>query len=111
MRRLRRILLVVLGLVVVALVAGYWWQRPLLLTGTGYAAHNACALDAIAGRHDPDSRPATQPPGAAPPHLDQHRRREQHHPRSPLEATCLGHGRLRLHPRRRPARPSPSPRR
>ena len=53
MRWLRRILLGVVGLVVVVLVAGYWWQRPLLLTGTGYAAHNACALDDIAGRDDP----------------------------------------------------------
>ncbi len=54
MRRLRRILLVLVGLLVVALVAGYWWQRPLLQTGTGYAAHNACALDTVAGRDDPD---------------------------------------------------------
>ena len=75
MRRLRRILLVVLGLIVVALVAGYWWQRPLLLTGTGYAAHNACALDTIAGRSHPEDdlppnplvpllRSSTDPDGA-----------------------------------------------
>ncbi|WP_062385737.1 serine hydrolase domain-containing protein [Demequina iriomotensis] len=38
--------------VAVALTAGYWYERPLLVTGTGYAAHNACALDVIAGRDD-----------------------------------------------------------
>ena len=31
-------------------IAAYWWVRPLLRTGTGYAAHNACALDSIAHR-------------------------------------------------------------
>ena len=35
-----------------ALVGGYWWQRPMLLTGTGYAAHNACAVRHVAGRSD-----------------------------------------------------------
>jgi CubicO group peptidase (beta-lactamase class C family) len=49
-----KVLLVVVALLVVALGAGYWWQRPLLLTGAGYAAHNACALTAIAGRGDPE---------------------------------------------------------
>lgn len=38
----------------VALVGGYWWQRPLLVTGTGYAAHNACAVQRISGRDDPE---------------------------------------------------------
>ncbi|WP_349829533.1 serine hydrolase domain-containing protein [Brevibacterium litoralis] len=45
----------VVGLVVVALVAGvgvYLWQRPMVLTGTGYAAHNACALAHVSGRDD-----------------------------------------------------------
>ena len=42
------------GLLLVTLGAVYWWQRPLLLTGTGYAAHNACALEAIAGRGNPE---------------------------------------------------------
>ncbi len=46
-RRLRRALLVVLVLVLVALVGGYQYAKPLLLTGTGYAAHNACALSAL----------------------------------------------------------------
>lgn len=41
------------GLVVVGAVAGYWYERPLLLTGTGYAAHNACAVHFIGERTDP----------------------------------------------------------
>jgi len=51
----RRVSLVVVGLLVLAAAGGYGWQRPLLLTGTGYAAHNACALAAIAGRGDPEA--------------------------------------------------------
>ena len=64
MRLLRRILLGLLVLVVVAAVGGYWYERPLLLTGTGYAAHNACAVEHIAGRDDPERHhagPATGP--------------------------------------------------
>jgi len=45
---------VVLLLLVVALVAGYWYERPLLRTGTGYAAHNDCAVRRVAGRDNPD---------------------------------------------------------
>jgi CubicO group peptidase (beta-lactamase class C family) len=52
---LRRILLVVVLVVAVLVVAGYWWQRPMLLTGTGYAAHNACAVQLVAGRDDPEA--------------------------------------------------------
>ena len=48
-----RILAAVLAVLAVALVGGYWYERPLLLTGTGYAAHNACAVTKIAGRTDP----------------------------------------------------------
>ncbi|WP_062078955.1 serine hydrolase domain-containing protein [Demequina globuliformis] len=44
--------LISLVVLVIALVAAYWYARPLLMTGTGYAAHNACALDVIAGRDD-----------------------------------------------------------
>ena len=33
----------------------YLWQAPILLTGTGYAAHNACAVTHVAGRDDPAS--------------------------------------------------------
>ncbi|MDO5502265.1 MAG: serine hydrolase [Actinomycetia bacterium] len=51
-RLLLRVLVGVLGLLVVAVVAGYWYARPLLLTGTGYAAHNACALSELSGRSD-----------------------------------------------------------
>ena len=53
MRTLRRSLVALLLLVLVVAVGGYWYERPLLLTGTGYAAHNACALEGIAGRSDP----------------------------------------------------------
>jgi len=51
--RVRKILAALLGLVMIALVAGYWYERPLLLTGTGYAAHNACAVTKVAGRTNP----------------------------------------------------------
>lgn len=54
-RLVRRVLLGLVLLVVVALVGGYWYARPLLLTGTGYAAHNACAVEQVAGRDDPDA--------------------------------------------------------
>lgn len=55
----RRVALRVLAglgvLVVAAGVGGYWYERPLLRTGTGYAAHNACALEQIAQRTNPES--------------------------------------------------------
>ena len=54
-RRVRTVLAALFGLVVVALVAAYWYARPLLLTGTGYAAHNACALAELSGRTDAES--------------------------------------------------------
>jgi len=53
MRRSRKILLIVLVVIIVVLVGGYTYERPLLVTGTGYAAHNACAVRLIAGRDDP----------------------------------------------------------
>ena len=65
-RRVAGVLAVVLLLLVVALVAGYCWQRPLLVTGTGYAAHNACAVRYVAGRDDPDE---DLPPNPLVPHL------------------------------------------
>ena len=52
MRVLLRIVAVLLVVVVAALVAGYFYARPLLATGTGYAAHNSCAVTLVAGRHD-----------------------------------------------------------
>ena len=55
MRVVLRILAVVLVLVVVLAVAGYFYARPLLETGTGYAAHNSCAVTLVAGRDDPDT--------------------------------------------------------
>ncbi|MFB8264997.1 serine hydrolase domain-containing protein [Streptomyces sp. NPDC055955] len=55
MRILRRILVVAAVFVVVATAVGtgvYRWQRPMILTGTGYAAHNDCAVTEIGGRLD-----------------------------------------------------------
>ena len=54
MRGGRRLWLRILGglvaLAMIAVLGAYWWVRPLLRTGTGYAAHNACALATIAHR-------------------------------------------------------------
>lgn len=58
MRILRRAVAVVavLALIVIAAFSGvFLWQQPILLTGTGYAAHNACAVTEVAGRDDPES--------------------------------------------------------
>ncbi len=75
MRLWLKVLAVVLAVVLAAVVGVYWWQRPMLLTGTGYAAHNACAVTHVAGRTNPDAdlpsnplvpvlRTATDPGGA-----------------------------------------------
>lgn len=45
----------VLALLIAAVVAVGAWYRPMLLTGTGYAAHNACALHYLVGRQDPET--------------------------------------------------------
>ncbi|GAB3811625.1 serine hydrolase [Tessaracoccus terricola] len=50
-----KILLALVLVVVTALVAVYWYMRPLLLTGTGYAAHNACAVTHVSDRTDPEN--------------------------------------------------------
>lgn len=58
MRILRRIGIAVAAVVVVLTVAFtgvYLWQGPLLMTGTGYAAHNACAVEQLAGRENPQT--------------------------------------------------------
>ena len=55
MRWVRRALLVVGVLVMMVAVGGYWYIRPLVLTGSGYAAHNACAVQFVAGRTNPDA--------------------------------------------------------
>ncbi len=55
MRRWVLVGTVVLVVLAVAVGGVYVWQRPLLLTGTGYAAHNACAVTEVAGRDDPDA--------------------------------------------------------
>ena len=57
---MRWVIWILVGIVVVAVVvgvAGYWYARPLLLTGTGYAAHNACALTRLADRPADDDLP------------------------------------------------------
>ncbi len=54
MSRARKIVLIVTACLLVLVVGGYWYERPMLLTGTGYAAHNACALEAIADRDAPE---------------------------------------------------------
>lgn len=54
-RWLVRILVGLLLVIAVAVVAAYWYMRPMLLTGTGYAAHNACALEHISERDDASS--------------------------------------------------------
>lgn len=46
----RRILLIVGGLLMLAVAGGLIYAGPLLKTGTGYAAHNACAVQLLAGR-------------------------------------------------------------
>ncbi len=51
-RLLARVLGGLVALLLLAGVGGYWYARPLLLTGTGYAAHNACAVGFVAGRED-----------------------------------------------------------
>lgn len=81
MRRALRWILVLVLLLVVAGVAGYWYERPLLLTGTGYAAHNACALEHVAGRTDPED---DLPPNPLVPYL--RTSAEDDH----VEATLLG---------------------
>lgn len=53
MRRWVKVVLAVLTVLLVLGIGGYWYERPLLLTGTGYAAHNACALATIAHRDHP----------------------------------------------------------
>ncbi len=54
-RRGRWILLTLVIVLVVAGLGGYWYARPLLETGTGYAAHNECAVRFVAGREDPET--------------------------------------------------------
>jgi CubicO group peptidase (beta-lactamase class C family) len=48
--RVLRVLAVVVLLLVLLVVGAVAYARPLLLTGTGYAAHNACAVALVAGR-------------------------------------------------------------
>ncbi|WP_061962288.1 serine hydrolase domain-containing protein [Demequina flava] len=50
MSRKSIVALIVAAALVLTVIAVYWYQRPMLLTGTGYAAHNECAVTHVAGR-------------------------------------------------------------
>lgn len=52
-RSWRKVVAVVVVGVLIVVVGAYWYARPLLLTGTGYAAHNQCAVVHVADRDDP----------------------------------------------------------
>lgn len=45
-----RWVLIAVVIVLAAVAGALWYARPLLLTATGYAAHNACAVELVAGR-------------------------------------------------------------
>ncbi|MBK9477221.1 MAG: serine hydrolase [Tetrasphaera sp.] len=47
-----RTLVVLVVLLIAAGVGGYFYAKPLLLTATGYAAHNACAVEQLVDRSD-----------------------------------------------------------
>ena len=66
MRVVRRVLLLLLVVAVAGAVYVFRQQEPLLATGTGYAAHNSCAVTLLAGRDDPD---ADLPPNPLRPYL------------------------------------------
>jgi hypothetical protein len=66
MRWLGRFLMVALLVAVGGAVWGYQHEKPMLRTGTGYAAHSACGLTYVAGRDDPK---ADLPPNALLPYL------------------------------------------
>lgn len=55
MRVALRAVAVLLVLAVAAVVALYFYARPLIRTGTGYAAHNSCGVVLLAGRDDAES--------------------------------------------------------
>ncbi|HET8779962.1 MAG TPA: serine hydrolase [Agromyces sp.] len=58
MRILRRgvtVVAVLVLLLIAAFTGVYLWQQPILLTGTGYAAHNSCAITEVAGRQNPET--------------------------------------------------------
>lgn len=56
----------VVVLLVGAIVAVGTWYSPMVRTGTGYAAHNACAVHFLVGRSDPE---ADLPPNPLVPYL------------------------------------------
>jgi CubicO group peptidase (beta-lactamase class C family) len=67
LRRVVAVVAVLVLLVIVAFAGVFLWQRPILLTGTGYAAHNACAVTEVAGRDDPST---DLPPNPLVPYLE-----------------------------------------
>lgn len=50
LRLVRRVVVGAVVLLVLGIGGGLVYARPLLKTGTGYAAHNACAVQLLAGR-------------------------------------------------------------
>ncbi len=88
-RRWPKVLAGVLVLLVAALVGGYWYERPLLRTGTGYAAHNACALAFIAKRSNPET---DLPPNPLVPYLSTSidREREPQSAKSSIKGLLAG---------------------
>jgi len=66
MRVFLRVLAVLVVLVIVGAIGGYVYARPLIATGTGYSAHNTCAVSLVAGRDDPE---ADLPPNPLVPYL------------------------------------------
>ena len=66
MRVFLRVLAVLLVLVIAGAIGGYVYARPLIKTGTGYAAHNTCAVSLVANRDDPG---ADLPPNPLVPYL------------------------------------------
>ncbi len=67
LRRVVVIVAVLVLLVIAAFTGAYLWQQPIILTATGYAAHNACAVTEVAGRDDPES---DLPPNPLVPYLE-----------------------------------------
>ena len=86
-RRWPRVLTALLALLVVAAIGGYWYERPLLRTGTGYAAHNACALAFIADRSNPET---DLPPNPLVPHLSTSIDREDKSARTTIRGLLAG---------------------
>lgn len=66
------VLCLILAVVFVAALSVYLYVRPILRTGTGYAAHNLCALTEIADRGNAET---DLPPNPLVPYLSQYNNR------------------------------------